>query len=1015
MKKHLNKLILIVFLITIQQFSIYAVIPEPQEPMLSQSFIEYLNSRANNIMPDFEGSAKNFGYIPIPYPKNTGILNDTKKEILHSTPPASFDLRNENSTTSVKNQGNCGSCWAFASIGSVESNWLINNYGTYDLSENNMKNCHNFLWSACDGGNSEMASSYLTLKGTITESDDSYRDYSQSCNSSVNPIAYISNLFYLPNRSNSGYEEILKNVIMQYGGVFTSMTWSERYYNSTAKTYRYTGTAVQNHAILLVGWNDNMTVTVNGRTSTGAWIAKNSWGSSWGDNGYFYIAYDDTRINGETAVWISRENSSSIEKIYYYDEVGAVRQIGFGSNTGYGLVKFTANANQTISKIGTWINSYNSTVSIEIYGNFQNNTLTNLLGSISNLSCEFPGYYTFDLDDPINISANTDFYIKIQYNTGNYRYPIPIERSISGYCSPNIETGKCWISNNGRTWLQTGSNTRYPYDVCIRAYATQNTNSSIEVLTLNPEQISSNSATLAGRVSANRIQVLNKGICWSRNSNPTVNQNRITNGSGTGTFSSSLENLNEGTTYYYRAFAITSNDTVYGDLSTFTTLALPTITDAEISNISSNSAALSSTVTNDGNANVTERGFYYSINQNFESGSYKISSGSGIGSFNASLSNLRPGQTYYVKSFATNSVGTVYSNLVSFTTNSIPPSVSTGNYSNLTSNSVTITGEVTDDGGSNVTERGICYSINQNPDYNSSKLQSGSGTGQFSCSIDNLSPGTTYYAKAYALNNNGISYGTQISFTTEQEQQQDQEQETDDDFEEQSEEIVEAPTIQDYNLTISELRSTSMSLYWTKGNGSGSFVVLRQDNPITSSEYPQANTVYSSFNTNFSQAPQIGNGKILYYGSANSLNITGLRATTRYYIRIFAYNGDPSTGTSVFNEETATNNPITFRTARYKQTFSDDQNDNFPYNLEKIYPNPANHQVNLDISVSESTNLLIELFDITGNRIITKNLDLNSIGLNSVSINTENIPSGNYIIKLSNGYDIILDNILIAH
>lgn len=1009
MKSTFNKLIIIVFVLTLQQYVIYAEVPEPQEPTINQEFIEYLNSNTSLIKPDFEGTAKNFGYIPVPYPKNTGILMSSKKDGSLSTPPTSFDLRSSNYTTSAKNQGNCGSCWAFASIGSVESNWLINNYGNYDLSENNMKNCHNFFWSACDGGNSEIASSYLTLKGIVSESDDNYRDYSQSCNSSVNSFAYISNLYYLPNRSNSGYEDILKNIIMEFGGVFSSMTWSGRYYNSNARTYRYTGTAVQNHAILIVGWNDNMTVTVNGRTSTGAWIAKNSWGSSWGDNGYFYIAYDDTRINGETAIWTSREIASSIEKLYYYDEIGAVRQIGFNSNTGYALIKFTSTGNQTISKIGTWINSYNSTISIEVYGSFQNNTLSNLLGSISNLTCDYPGYYTFDLDNPISINSNSDFYIKVQYYTPNYRYPIPIERSIQGYCSPNIEAGKCWISNTGRTWLQTGSNTRYPYDVCIRAYATQSSNNYIEVETYEPQEISSNGAVLGGTVRANRVEVINKGVCWSLSSNPDLTQNRTANGSGTGTFSSGLNNLNQGTTYYFRAYAITANDTIYGEVSSFITLSLPTVADAEISNITSSSAVLSASVIDDGNTNITDRGFYYNSSANIDSRANKLSANSGLGNFSITISNLRPGQTYYVKSFATNSVGTSYGDEISFTTSSVAPTVSTGSSSEITTNSAVISGNVNEDGGASVSERGICYSNNNYPDINSEKITSGSGLGNFSVTLSNLNSGTTYYARAYAINSIGTSYGSVISFTTEEEQREEEEESD----EEEAEEIL-PPSVQDYNIIISDVSYSSLNISWTKGNGAGSFVVIRQNYSIDSNDYPQSNTQYYSFNNDFRQAPSIGNAKIAYYGSGNSLRISGLQNITRYYIRIFAYNGDPADGTAAFNQETATNNPITFRTARFKGVPLDN-NEASSFNIENIYPNPANDNFNLNVFSSDGCDILVRLFDINGNIVLNNFISNLDKGNNIITVSTDSLPSGYYKLILSNGQEIVLDSIVITH
>ena len=187
--------------------------------------------------------------------------------------------------------------------------------------------------------------------------------------------------------------------------------------------------------------------------------------------------------------------------------------------------------------------------------------------------------------------------------------------------------------------------------------------------------ITVNSATCGGEVTFNgNVSVTARGICWSTSQNPTIEDNKTTDGSGVGSFTSQIPNLVPNTQYYVRAYATNEVGTAYGEEVTFTTLEklLPTVATAtevtEVTDITVRSAKCGGEVTFDGNVTVTARGICWSTMPNPTIEDNKTTEGSGVGSFTSNLSNLEPQTTYYVRAYATNEVGTAYGEEVSFTT-----------------------------------------------------------------------------------------------------------------------------------------------------------------------------------------------------------------------------------------------------------------------------------------------------------------------------------------------------------
>jgi uncharacterized protein (TIGR02145 family) len=263
-----------------------------------------------------------------------------------------------------------------------------------------------------------------------------------------------------------------------------------------------------------------------------------------------------------------------------------------------------------------------------------------------------------------------------------------------------------------------------------------------------------------------------RGVCWSTSPNPTTANSKTTDGTGTGSFTSSITGLTANTTYYVRAYATNSQGTAYGAQESFTTsqtVSMATVTSTAVTTFTTTTAVLGGNVTSDGNATVTERGVVYATTLNPTTANTKVAIGTGTGTFSTTVSGLTANTTYYVRAYAINSQGTAYGNQVSFTTNQTVSiaTVTTSSASNITTSGASLGGNVTSDGNATVTERGVVYATTQNPTTANMKVAIGTGTGTFSTTVSGLTANTTYYVRAYAINSQGTAYGSEVSFKTE--------------------------------------------------------------------------------------------------------------------------------------------------------------------------------------------------------------------------------------------------------
>jgi hypothetical protein len=279
--------------------------------------------------------------------------------------------------------------------------------------------------------------------------------------------------------------------------------------------------------------------------------------------------------------------------------------------------------------------------------------------------------------------------------------------------------------------------------------------------------LNKNSVTIAGDVTSDGFAaVTDRGFVWSTDAEPTTEGNKKSSGTGEGEFEAEITGLTPNTLYHARAFAVNSVGISYGEEITFTTNDLAQVTTGSTSNLATTSVTVAGNVTFDGNTPVTGRGIVLATTPNPTIMDMMKPEGSGTGSFTANISGLTPNTTYYARAFANNSQGTAYGLEVEFTTY-LNPTLTTGTASNVTSVTASVNGEIGNVGSPAITEKGIVYGTNQNPTTSGNKVTISNGTsGAFSVDLAQLTPSTTYYARAYTISALGTFYGSEISFTT---------------------------------------------------------------------------------------------------------------------------------------------------------------------------------------------------------------------------------------------------------
>lgn len=392
--------------------------------------------------------------------------------------PTRWDWREQGVVTSVKNQGMCGSCYAFASLANIESKLMIDGESASNFSENNAKEC-NWYQTSCDGGNYDLVASRLSKAGLVQEACDPYVPWDVTCNTGCELVKTLLDWRIICDNAVPA-AATLKQYIYDQGPVYTTLyagdisapAWQSEYndYDGSYTMY-YTGTYTPNHAVLIVGWDDDL-VHAGG---TGGWIVKNSWGTSWGgtcgygaESGYFYIAYGSASIGKFSSYIYDLQDYDSGEEVLHYDEGGNTSNWGYGDPSAWALSKFVMPSTAYPARIELWTSDVTTDIDVYVYDDFDGSSLSNLLTSRLDQSFTEAGYHSITMDSPPEITSGEDIYVAVHIVNASYGLPICCDES-----GP-WETSTTYLSFTGNpgSWYDMGVNDSTDVAVRVRTSPT---------------------------------------------------------------------------------------------------------------------------------------------------------------------------------------------------------------------------------------------------------------------------------------------------------------------------------------------------------------------------------------------------------------------------------------------------------------------------------------------------------------------------------------------------------------
>ena len=396
---------------------------------------------------------------------NLELLPDEKKL------PERYDMREFGRVTPVRDQGRYGTCWAFASLGALESTLLPAE--TAIFSTDHMTMCNSYSLDLNRGGERTMSIAYLAAwQGPVYEADDPYGDGLSDPNLAA--VKHLEEALVIGERD----MEALKSAIFRYGGVETSLFLSleyadseSEYYQPEYASYYYDGEDIPNHDVVVIGWDDHYPKENFSHMPLrdGAWICKNSWGTAFGEDGYFYVSYEDKNICEKSVVYTKVAEPNNYDKIYQTDLLGWVGLMGYNHDEAYFANVYTAGEKEDLSAVSFYATGPDTRFEVYLVRDFKDQDSLNNREFLVAGSMQYAGYYTVDLPDKIELADGERFAVVVRVVTPDAVHPIAIEYSADDRTEKfDISDGEGYISLYGEVWHSAEETENC--NVCLKAF-----------------------------------------------------------------------------------------------------------------------------------------------------------------------------------------------------------------------------------------------------------------------------------------------------------------------------------------------------------------------------------------------------------------------------------------------------------------------------------------------------------------------------------------------------------------
>ncbi|WP_027179690.1 lectin like domain-containing protein [Maridesulfovibrio bastinii] len=407
-----------------------------------------------------------------------------------------FDLRDSGYVSPIRDQNPYGDCWAFAAMGSMESSALRHGMNPADFSE---KHLAYFTYTDIDqnrigydkasqetsiydlGGNEDQAFAMISRgTGAVSEADEPYTNMDTPPSADAKNVSALDAVIQAP-----GGDSVVANIkylLKNYGAVDVSIYYDDSYFNEENYSFYNKVNTNTNHAVTIVGWDDSYSKYNFNTTpeNNGAWIVRNSWGTWWGGNGYFYVSYEEAAICEDGGVAFIARKADSKEFIYMYDYLGQTIEMATGNNSPLFTANiFTAVKNQNLKKAVLFALTPENSYTIYIYKDVTDNNPSSgtLTYQSDTLNFEAPGVYTLDLAKNIPVEKGEKFSIVLKTESETKPNYCALESPINNYTSKaTAAKGQSFYRTTGTTWGDI-TNMYDNTNICLRVIAVPATHS----------------------------------------------------------------------------------------------------------------------------------------------------------------------------------------------------------------------------------------------------------------------------------------------------------------------------------------------------------------------------------------------------------------------------------------------------------------------------------------------------------------------------------------------------------